>query len=85
MKIVEVISESLTILKTPILLKIARLYLISDILHNSRSVPNGSLFRIAFEETLLMIFISLRHKYQTIKSRATQQTFKVEKIYLLFI
>jgi U2-associated protein SR140 len=75
-EIVETISESLTILKTPVLLKIARLYLISDILHNVRSVPNGSLFRIAFEETLHLIFISLRHKYQTITSRMTQQTFK---------
>jgi hypothetical protein len=75
-EIVETISESLTILKTPVLLKIARLYLISDILHNVRSVANGSLFRIAFEETLHLIFISLRHKYQTITSRMTQQTFK---------
>jgi len=34
--IVEVLVESLTLPETPISMKIARLYLVSDILHNSR-------------------------------------------------
>jgi U2-associated protein SR140 len=35
-EIVECIGESLSILQTPLTKKIARLYLISDILHNCR-------------------------------------------------
>jgi len=75
-EIVEVITDSLTILKTPVLTKLARLYLVSDILHNLQSAPNGSLFRAAFEETLLSIFKSFREKYQTITGRITQQNLK---------
>eukprot|EP01127_Copromyxa_protea_P000440 TRINITY_DN1035_c0_g2_i5.p1 TRINITY_DN1035_c0_g2~~TRINITY_DN1035_c0_g2_i5.p1 ORF type:complete len:403 (+),score=97.96 TRINITY_DN1035_c0_g2_i5:428-1636(+) len=75
-EIVEILTDSLTILKTPVLSKIARLFLVSDILHNIHGVPNGSLFRTAFEETLLSVFISFRHKYQTISGRITQQNLK---------
>lgn len=82
-KIVEVITDSLTILKTPVLTKVARLYLVSDILHNIQSAPNGSLFRSAFEETLLSVFKSFREKYQTISGRITQQNLKVHNQTLL--
>ena len=45
-EIVECIAESLSILETPLSKKIARLYLISDILHNSSAkVANASFFR----------------------------------------
>ena len=45
-EIVECIAESLSILQTPIPKKIARLFLISDILHNSSAkVPNASFYR----------------------------------------
>jgi U2-associated protein SR140 len=37
-EIVECIGESLSILQTPLIKKIARLYLISDVLHNCRFV-----------------------------------------------
>ena len=45
-EIVECIAESLSILETPLSKKIARLYLISDILHNSSAkVAKASFFR----------------------------------------
>ena len=45
-EVVECITESLSILETPLTKKIARLYLISDILHNSSAkVANASYFR----------------------------------------
>ena len=46
-EIVECIAESLSILQTPLTKKIARLYLISDILHNCsvKGVPNVSFYR----------------------------------------
>ena len=46
-EIVECIAESLSILQTPLTKKVARLYLISDILHNCsvKGVPNVSFFR----------------------------------------
>ena len=46
-EIVDCIAESLSILQTPLTKKVARLYLISDILHNCsiKGVPNVSFFR----------------------------------------
>ena len=42
----QVVAESLTIKETPVNSKLARLYLVSDILHNSTAaVPNASSFR----------------------------------------
>ena len=52
-EVVECISESLGILQTPLTKKIARLYLISDILHNCsvKGVPNVSYYRKGFQVT----------------------------------
>ena len=46
-EVVDCIAESLSILQTPLTKKVARLYLISDILHNCsvKGVPNVSFFR----------------------------------------
>lgn len=45
-QIVEIICKTLMIKETPIPTKVARLYLVSDILHNSSvSVPNAWKFR----------------------------------------
>jgi U2-associated protein SR140 len=44
--VVEVLSDSLTLSETPIPLKVARLFLLSDILHNTSSgVRNASRYR----------------------------------------
>ncbi|CAG8561627.1 11627_t:CDS:2, partial [Scutellospora calospora] len=45
-EIVDIICKTLAIKETPILTKVARLYLVSNILHNSSiSVPNAWKFR----------------------------------------
>jgi U2-associated protein SR140 len=62
-EIVECISESLTILETPIPSKIARLFLVSDILHNSSAaVRKASLFRSCFEKIMPEVFDALGDK-----------------------
>ncbi len=50
-EIVECISEALSIPETPLSKKVARLYLISDILHNCsvKGVPNVSFYRKGFQ------------------------------------
>mmetsp|Transcript_3799 Transcript_3799/g.6509 ORF Transcript_3799/g.6509 Transcript_3799/m.6509 type:complete len:840 (+) Transcript_3799:199-2718(+) len=58
--VVETLVESLTLTETPIPTKVARLYLASDILHNSSaSVRNASLYRTYFESRLPEVFESL--------------------------
>ncbi|KAJ0091257.1 hypothetical protein Patl1_12669 [Pistacia atlantica] len=52
--IVEVLTESLTLKETPIPTKVARLMLVSDVLHNSSApVKNASAYLTKFEATLL--------------------------------
>ena len=76
-EIVEVVTESLCILQTPIPAKIARLYLVSDILHNSSSaVAKASLFRSLFEANMISIFESLGEKLKATEGRITAQAMK---------
>jgi len=71
-EVVRVIAESLTLPETAIQLKVARLYLVSDILHNSSApVPKASQYRKYFESTLPAIFASLNEKYRSISGRIT--------------
>ena len=64
--IVDIITQSLTILKTPIPTKIARLFLVSDILHNSSAaVKKASLFRTCFEKAMPHIFEALGEKLRS--------------------
>ena len=45
-EVVEILSDSLTLSETPIPLKVARLFLVSDILHNTASgIRNASRYR----------------------------------------
>ncbi|XP_074657715.1 U2 snRNP-associated SURP motif-containing protein-like isoform X2 [Tubulanus polymorphus] len=76
-EIVECIAESLSILETPIPKKIARLYLISDILHNSSAkVPNASFFRKFMEPKLMEIFKDIHDAYEKIDARLKAEQFK---------
>lgn len=65
-------------------LKVARLYLLSDILHNSSSavVPRAARFRSAIEPELRGIFASLGATYESIQSRlrATAMRERVEAV-----
>lgn len=76
-EIVECITESLSILQTPLPKKIARLYLVSDILHNSSAkVPNASFFRKCFQTKLKDIFKDIHEAYKSIEQRLKAEQFK---------
>lgn len=77
-EIVDCITESLSILQTPLTKKIARLYLISDILHNCsvKGVPNVSYYRKGFQGKLPEVFSDLNQCYSNIESRIRAEAFK---------
>lgn len=77
-QIVEVLSESLTLKETPIPTKVARLMLVSDILHNSSApVKNASAFRTKFEASLPDVMESFNDLYRSITGRITAEALKV--------
>ncbi|KAJ8278025.1 hypothetical protein GJAV_G00082950 [Gymnothorax javanicus] len=76
-EIVECITESLSILKTPLPKKIARLYLVSDVLYNSSAkVANASYYRKFFETKLCQIFSDLNATYRTIQGHLQSENYK---------
>ncbi|KAL4450080.1 hypothetical protein ABPG77_010749 [Micractinium sp. CCAP 211/92] len=73
-EVVEILSDSLTLSETPIPLKIARLFLASDILHNTSSgVRNASRYRSRLEEALPDVFESLQEAYRGAEGRMAQE------------
>ncbi|KAK9065665.1 hypothetical protein SSX86_015066 [Deinandra increscens subsp. villosa] len=76
-EIVEVLTESLTLKETPIPTKVARLMLVSDILHNSSApVKNASAYRTKFEVNLPDILESFNDLYRSITGRMTAEALK---------
>uniref|UniRef100_H2ZCT8 U2 snRNP-associated SURP motif-containing protein n=1 Tax=Ciona savignyi TaxID=51511 RepID=H2ZCT8_CIOSA len=76
-EIVECLAESLSILETPLTKKIARLYLISDILHNSSAkIANASFFRKQLELKLEQVMRDLHLCHEAISSRLRAEQFK---------
>ncbi|CAN1816397.1 Protein RRC1 [Linum perenne] len=76
-EIVEVLTESLTLKETPIPTKVARLMLVSDVLHNSSApVKNASAYRTKFEATLPDIMESFNDLYCSITGRITAEALK---------
>ncbi|KVH91629.1 protein RRC1-like [Cynara cardunculus var. scolymus] len=76
-EIVEVLTESLTLKETPIPTKVARLMLVSDILHNSSApVKNASSYRTKFEAALPDILESFNDLYRGITGRITAEALK---------
>ncbi|XP_051156379.1 U2 snRNP-associated SURP motif-containing protein isoform X1 [Leptopilina boulardi] len=77
-EICDCITESLSILQTPVNKKIARLYLISDILHNCGvKITNATIYRKAFESRLQEIFNEVHQAYKQFDSRLKAEGFKV--------
>ncbi|XP_053594107.1 U2 snRNP-associated SURP motif-containing protein isoform X2 [Microplitis demolitor] len=77
-EICDCIYESLSILQTPANKKIARLYLISDILHNCGvKITNATIYRKAFEARLLEIFTEVHQAYTHFESRLKAEGFKI--------
>ena len=61
MQVVEVLADALSLPETPVPVKVARLLLASDILHNSTApVRNASRYRSLLEAALPDIFESLQ-------------------------
>lgn len=78
LQIVEVLTESLTLKETPIPTKVARLMLVSDVLHNSSApVKNASAYRTKFEAALPDIMESFNDLYRSITGRITAEALKV--------
>lgn len=76
-EVVECITESMSILETPLTKKVARLYLISDILHNSSAkVQNASYYRRHFERKLEQVMKHLNSAHRAIQSRLRAEQFK---------
>ncbi|GCB60173.1 hypothetical protein scyTo_0014122, partial [Scyliorhinus torazame] len=76
-EIVDCIAESLSILQTPLQKKIARLYLVSDILYNScAKVANASYYRKYFETKLPQIFTDMHEAHKVIQARLQAEQFK---------
>ncbi|KAI1903610.1 hypothetical protein AGOR_G00028980 [Albula goreensis] len=76
-EVVGCIAESLSLLQTPLQKKIARLYLVSDILYNScAKVTNASYYRKYFESKLPQIFGDVSEAYRNIQARLQAEQFK---------
>ncbi|KAK8597416.1 hypothetical protein V6N13_094828 [Hibiscus sabdariffa] len=76
-QVVEVLTESLMLKETPIPTKVARLMLVSDILHNSSApVKNASAYRSKFEATLPDIMESFNDLYRSVTGRITAEALK---------
>ncbi|GMH20336.1 hypothetical protein Nepgr_022177 [Nepenthes gracilis] len=85
-EIVEVLTESLTLKETPIPAKVARLMLVSDILHNSSApVKNASAYRTKFEVTLPDIMESFNDLYRSITGRITAEALKERVLKVLHV
>ncbi|KAI7727573.1 hypothetical protein M8C21_010974 [Ambrosia artemisiifolia] len=70
-------GESLTLKETPIPTKVARLMLVSDILHNSSApVKNASAYRTKFEANLPDILESFNDLYRSVTGRITAEALK---------
>lgn len=83
-EICECISEAITNQTTLPHKKIARLYLVSDILHNCTvKVQNASFFRRAMENNLLDIFKGLHESFSGLESRLKAEGFKVRVMHVL--
>lgn len=77
-EICDCISESLSLLQTPANKKIARLYLISDILHNCGvKMTNATIYRKALETRLVEVFGEVHKAYKQFDSRLKAEGFKV--------
>ncbi|XP_022671454.1 U2 snRNP-associated SURP motif-containing protein-like [Varroa jacobsoni] len=76
-EIVDLIMDSLELTETPLFKKIARLYLVSDLVYNSNvRMPNASFYRPAFEPLVPRIIKALNATYESIEDKETADQFK---------
>jgi U2-associated protein SR140 len=83
-EVVDCITESLSNSSTLITKKIARLYLVSDILHNCGvKVNNASFYRKAFESRLVDIVIEIKKAYDKLEGRLQAEGCKLRVLRIL--
>uniref|UniRef100_A0A3P9HR15 U2 snRNP-associated SURP motif-containing protein n=1 Tax=Oryzias latipes TaxID=8090 RepID=A0A3P9HR15_ORYLA len=83
-EVVGLIADSFSLLQTPLQIKIARLYLVSDVLHNScAKVAGASYYRKYFETKLPQIFGDLNAAHKNIQARLQAEQFK-QKVMICF-
>lgn len=76
-QIVSIIVQSLLLPETPIPRKLARLYLVSDVLHNSSAaIHNAWRYRMVFEAALPPVFDHLHQVYRSFESRMKAEAFR---------
>ena len=85
-EIIDCITESLTILETPIYKKIARLYLISDLLNNSsvKFFDEASKYQNEFDKNFETIFKHFAEAYDSITDQIHAEHFKIDVLKILF-
>ena len=83
-EISDCLCESLTITETPFPLKIARLYLVNDVLQNS-TAKNASKYRRIFEGKLVPVIEHLHNILVGIDSRLRAESFKVCIYYIVIV
>ena len=75
--VAQMLTEALTLAETPVVTKVARLFLVSDILHNCGApVKHASAYRRAFQTRLPRVFQSLRETLRGVGSRITREALK---------
>lgn len=68
----------MTLDATPVPRKIARLHLVSDILHNATSLPHAWVYRATFERRLTTVFDHLGDVYLSFPGRMKAEQFKIQ-------
>lgn len=83
-EIIDAIYESLLLPETPFHKKIARIFLVSDILHNcSAAVTNTSFYRKGFQSKLVPLFEHLRDYLNNIEDKHKADKFKQKVLAVL--
>ena len=76
-EISDTLVQALTLRETPVAVKVARLFLLSDVLHNSNASPsNAAAYRSHLISRLPLVFESLHDAYSALDSRITAQEFR---------
>lgn len=83
-EVADTLAEALSLEETPVPTKVARLFLVSDILHNSSApVKNASAYRSHFEARLPEIFEALADTLRAVNSRITGEAMKKKVLSVL--
>ena len=73
-EVIDCVTESLVILETPLLKKVARLYLVSDIINNSTvRIEHASTYRNGFKKHFETIFTHFALRMMPLPIRDTQR------------